>query len=56
MNNYDTDSLVRVQELNEDRLCPWLVMGSVTSVRDDLDGAVEYVKALRKVIRAERPN
>ena len=56
LNNDDVDAMIRVLELNEDRLYHWLVLGSVTVVREDLDGAVEYVKALRKMIRAERPD
>ena len=34
--NYDVDSLMRILELNEDRPYAWLVMGSVTVVREDL--------------------
>lgn len=56
LNNYDADELIEVLELNEDRLYAWLVLGSVTVVRDDLDGAIEYVKALREIIEAERPD
>jgi succinate dehydrogenase flavin-adding protein (antitoxin of CptAB toxin-antitoxin module) len=56
LNNYDTDSLIAVLELNEDRLYAWLVMGSVTVVRDDLESSVNYVKALRDMIKAERPD
>lgn len=56
LNNYDVDAMIRVLELNEDRLYHWLVLGSVTLVRDDLDGVVEYVKALRKMTKAERPD
>ena len=48
-------SLVRVLELNEDRLYAWLVEGSVTVVREDLGRSIEYVKALREMIKAERP-
>ena len=32
LNDDDVDSLVRVLELNEDRLYAWLVTGSVTVV------------------------
>ena len=56
LNDYDVVALIRVLELNEDRLYHWLVLGSPTVVRDDLDGAVEYVRALRAVIKAERPD
>ncbi len=56
LNNDDVDSLVRVLELNEDRLYAWLVLGSVTVVREDLGRSIEYVKALREVIRDERPD
>ena len=44
-------SLVRVLELNEDRLYAWLVEGSVTVVREDLGRSIEYVKALREMIK-----
>jgi hypothetical protein len=37
LNNYDTDSFVRVLELNEDQLYAWLVLGSPTVVRETLD-------------------
>lgn len=56
LNNYDADSLIAVLELNEDRLYAWLVLGSVTVVRDDLDASIDYVKALREAIKAERPD
>jgi hypothetical protein len=56
LNNYDVDNLIAVLELNEDRLYHWLVIGSATVVRDDVDGAIEYVKALREAIKAERPD
>jgi hypothetical protein len=56
LNNYDADSLIAVLELNEDRLYAWLVLGSVTVVRDDLDASINYVKALREIIKAERPD
>jgi hypothetical protein len=56
LNNYDTDAMIRVLELNEDRLYAWLVLGSVTVVRDDLDASINYVKALREIIKAERPD
>ncbi len=56
LNNYDTDALIRVLELNEDRLYQWMVMGSVTVVREDLGRSIEYVKAVREVIKAERPD
>ncbi len=56
LNNYDVDYLVRVLELNEDRLYAWLIEGSVTVVREDLGRSIEYVRALREVIKAERPD
>jgi hypothetical protein len=56
LNNYDVDNLIGVLELNEERLYAWLVLDSPTVVREDLDGAIEYVKALREVIRTERPD
>ena len=56
MNNYDVDSLIRVLELNEDRLYAWLVLDSPTVVREDLGGAIDYVKRLRAVIKTERPD
>ena len=56
LNHDDMEKLIAVLELNEDRLYAWLVLGSVTVVRDDLDGAIEYVKTLREMIRTERPN
>jgi hypothetical protein len=56
LNNYDTDALIRVLELNEDRLCAWLVMDSATVVWEDLGRSIEYVKALRQMIKAERPD
>ena len=57
LNNYDTDALIRVLELNEDRLYAWLVLGSITVVREDLGKSIEYVKALREVIKeAQRPD
>ncbi len=56
LNNYDTDVLIAVLELNEAPLYAWLVLGSVTVVRDDLDSSINYVNALRELIRAERPD
>jgi hypothetical protein len=56
LNNQDTDALIRVLELNEDRLYNWLILDSPTVVREDLDGAIEYVRALREVIRDEKPD
>lgn len=56
LNCYDTDAMIRVLELNEDRLYHWLVLGSVTVVRDDLDTSINYVKALLKMIKTERPD
>ena len=56
LNNCDTDAMIAVLELNEERVYHWLVLGSVTVVREDLDGAVEYVRALREAIKAERPD
>jgi hypothetical protein len=56
LNDYDVDSLIAVLEITEDRLYHWLVLEPPTVVRDDLDGAIEYVKALREVIRVERPD
>jgi hypothetical protein len=56
LNNYDTDAMIRVLELNEDRLYRWLVLRSVIVVREDLDGAIKYVKALREARRRERPD
>ena len=56
LNNYDVDSLIGVLEINEDRLYHWLVVGSPTVVREDLDASINYVKALREIIKAERPD
>jgi hypothetical protein len=56
LHNDDTDGLIRVSELNEDRLYHWLVMDSPTVVRGDLDKSIQYAKALRKVVRSERPD
>jgi hypothetical protein len=56
LNNHDTDALIRVLELNEDRLYAWLVMDSITVIWEDLDGAIQYVKALREAVRSERPD
>jgi hypothetical protein len=56
LNNYHADKLIEVLELNEDRLCAWLVLGSVTVVRDDLESSINYVRALREIIKAERPD
>jgi hypothetical protein len=56
LNNYDTDALIAVLELNEDRLFHWLVLDSLTVVRDDLDRSIEYVNALRAEIKSERPD
>jgi hypothetical protein len=56
LNNYDADSLIAVLELNEDRLYHWLVLDSPTVVRDDLDASINYVNALRELIKAERPD
>ena len=56
LNNYDVDRLIGVLAIYEDRLYHWLVLDSSTVVRDDLDGAVEYVKALREAIKTERPD
>jgi hypothetical protein len=56
LNNYDVDKLIGVLELNEDRLYAWLVEGSPTVVRDNLDESLEYVKQLREVIKRERPD
>lgn len=56
LNNYDTDAMIRVLELNEDRLYHWFILDSPTVVREDLDGAVEHVKAPREMIKAERPD
>jgi hypothetical protein len=55
LNNYDTDALIAALELNEDRLYHRMVLGSVTVVREDLGKSIEYVKALREVVRSERP-
>lgn len=56
LNNNDMDKLMRVLELNEERLYAWLVLDSPTVVREDLNVAIEYVKALREVIKTERPD
>ncbi|AFM26087.1 hypothetical protein [Desulfomonile tiedjei] len=56
LNNYDTDELIRVLELNEDRLYHWLVLDSITVVRDDLGSSIDYVTALREMIKSERPD
>ncbi len=47
------DSLVQVLDLKEHRLSNLLVMGSVSVVRHDLDGAVEYLNASRRIIKAD---
>jgi hypothetical protein len=49
LNNYDTDALIAVLELNEDRLYHWLVLGSATVARDDLDASINYVKIFRSL-------
>jgi hypothetical protein len=54
LNNCNADALIAVLALNEDRLYHWMVEGSVTVVRDDLDKSIEYVKALREMVRSER--
>ena len=56
LNSYDTDALIAVLELNEDRIYQWLVLGSPTVVREDLDKSVEYLKALRETVRSELPD
>jgi hypothetical protein len=56
MNDGNVDSLIDVLELNEDRLYAWTIQGSATVVKDDLNGAINYVKALRQRIKAERPD
>lgn len=56
VNIYDTDSIIRVLEVNEDRLYHWMVLDSVTVVRDDLDRSIEYLKAFRERVRSERPD
>jgi hypothetical protein len=38
--NYDTDYMIRVLELNEDRIYAWVVLDSPTVVRENLDGSV----------------
>ena len=56
LNSDDVDSRLRILELNEDRLYSWLVEGSIAVVREDLGNSIEYVMALRKMIKAERPD
>jgi hypothetical protein len=56
LNNYDVDKLIGVLEINEDRLCHWLVLDSSTVVKDDLEESIEYVRALRQAIKWERPD
>ncbi len=56
MNDYDVDKLIGVLDGNEDRLYHWLVLGSATVVRENLGESIDFVKALRKVIKAERPD
>lgn len=56
LNNDDMDELIGVLELNEDRLYHWMVLDSVTVVREDLDGSIEYIKALREMVKAEQPD
>jgi hypothetical protein len=56
MNGDNLDSLIDILELNENRLYAWLVEDSPTVVRDDLEGAIDYVRILRKRIRSERPD
>jgi hypothetical protein len=56
LNNYDTDAMIRLLELNEDRLYHWLVLGSLSVVREDLDRSIEFVQALRDLIRKENPD
>jgi len=51
-----TRTLIRVLELNEGRLYAWPFLGYPTVVRDDLDRSIEYLKALRKVVRFEWPD
>jgi hypothetical protein len=55
LNNYDTDALIRLLELNEDRLYAWLFLDSVTVVRDGPDRSIEYDKTQRKMVRSELP-
>jgi hypothetical protein len=56
LNNYDVGTLIAVLEINEDRLYHWLILDSPTVVRDNLEQSVAYVKALRELIKAERPD
>jgi hypothetical protein len=56
LNNYDVDRLIGVLTINEGELCHWMVQDSSTLVRNNLGGAVEYVKALREAIKTERPD
>ena len=56
LNNYNTEVMIRVLELVGDRLYAWLVLGSPKVVRKNLDGAHEYVMALRKMVRNQRPD
>ncbi|AFM24879.1 hypothetical protein [Desulfomonile tiedjei] len=56
MNNNDLDAIIRLLELNEDRLHAWLIEDAPTVVRDDLDASVNYVRTLREIVKAERPD
>ena len=56
LNKDDTAPLVRVLELNGDRLYHWLFLRSVIVLRDDLDRSIGYIKALRKMVKSERPD
>ncbi len=56
LNKYDRNSLIAVLELNEDRLYVWLVVGSITAVRDNLESSINFVEPLRELIRSEWPD
>ena len=56
LNNCDTHSIIRVLEINEDRLYHWLVLGSITVVLDDVDRSIQYANTLRKMVRSKRPD
>jgi hypothetical protein len=53
--NYETEALIDLYELNEDRLYAWLVLDSPTVVPGNLEKSVYHAKQLRAKIRTRRP-
>lgn len=56
LNNNDLDAIIRLLELNADRLHAWLIEDAPTVVRGDLDASLNYVKTLREIVKTERPD